>query len=162
LAGTEIGKQITGDELLQIAARNLFITSGTGSIDPVTGGQVEGFASIASSGAIRITVTENLPGQGLILDGAGGTGMFDALGTALVRVSGSGFPITVSGHIEVKSPAALAPREDALVIAGAPLVDESLLAAFLRATEATRAETFEQDANLQARSSAKGQPNVCK
>ena len=162
MAGTRIGTQITGDEVLQMAARNIFINSGTRSANPITGGTVEGFGSIAAAGAIRITVTENLLGQGLVLDGAGGTGMFDALGPALVRVSGSSYPITVSGRVEVKSPAALAPRTDALVVAGAPLIDESLLAAFLRATEATRAETFAQDPNLQQRSSAKGQPNVCK
>ena len=76
-------------------------------------------------------------------------------------MSGSGYPITVNGRIEILSPAATAPREDALVIAGAPLVDESLLAAFLRATEAAREETLAQDPNLNPRDS-KGQAGVCR
>jgi hypothetical protein len=161
-AGTRTGTQITGDEVLSMSARNIFLTSGTGIVNPATGGSVEGFASIVAAGAVRISTTGSQLGQGLVLDGASGTGMFDVLGPTLVRVSGSSYPITVSGRIEVKYPAALHPRDDALFIAGAPLIDESLLAAFLSATRATRAETFEQDANLQTRSSAKGQPNVCK
>jgi hypothetical protein len=159
IAGTEIGQQITGLELFNVKARNIFITSGSGnSIDL---GQADGFASLASSGAINITVTGQGSGQGLVLDGAGGSGLFDALGSALVRVPGTGYPITVTGRIELLSPAAVDPRQDALVVAGAPLIDESLLAAFLRATEAAREETFAQDPNLQQRNS-KGQAGVCR
>ncbi len=151
IAGTEIGTLITGNELLNISAKNIFITSGTSNPDPINGGSADGFASLASSGAIRIAVTGLGPGQGLVLDGAGGSGLFDALGTSLIRVSGTSYPITISGQIEVLSPAANAPRQDALVIAGAPLIDDSLLAAFLRATETAREETLAQDSNLQQR-----------
>ena len=83
------------------------------------------------------------------------------MGPVLLRVSGVAYPITVTGRIEILSPAAAAPRTDALIVAGAPLIDESLLAAFLRATEATRTESFVDDPNLQQRG-AKGQPNVCR
>jgi hypothetical protein len=159
IAGTEIGTQITGNELLSVSARNIFITSGTG--DSIDSGLVEGFATLATSGAMRITVTGQGPGQGLVLDGAGGSGLFDALGSSLIRVNGLGYPITVTGRIEVLSPAATAPTQDALVLAGAPLVDDSLLAAFLRATETAREESLAQDANLQSRDS-KGQAGVCR
>jgi filamentous hemagglutinin len=161
IAGTEIGTQITGIELLNVGARNIFITSGTGIVDPVTGGAADAFAGLASSGAIRIATTGNGLNEGLVLDGAGGSGLFDALGPTLIRVTGISYPITISGQIALLS-AAAAPRRDAFVIAGAPLIDESLLAAFLRATEATREETFAQDPNLQQRNPSKSAPNVCK
>jgi len=161
IAGTEIGTQITGTEILTVAARSIFINSGKGNVNLLTGGAAAGFGSLVSSGAIRITVTGQNLGEGLVLDGAGGTGLFDALGPTLIRVTGTGYPISVTGRIEVKSPAALAPRHDALVVAGAPLIDESLLAAFLRATESARQETFAQDVNLQQRGS-KGPAGVCR
>jgi filamentous hemagglutinin len=157
IAGTEIGTLITGSELLNSTSRSMYITGGTGT--SLNGGNPEAFTSLASSGAIRITVTGQGVNEGLVLEGAGGSGMFDALGSSLIRVSGKAYPITVSGQI-LLVPSTSLQSQDALVVAGAPLIDESLLAAFLRATEAAREDTLGEDPNLQRDS--KGQAGVCR
>jgi hypothetical protein len=177
IAGTEIGTQVTSTELLTVSARNMYISGGTGTAQD--GGVAEGFGSLASSGAISIVVAGD---DGLVLAGGSGSGMFDEMGTSRVRVTGQGYPIDVTGRIqrlpghtivvtdgvptivEPVDPSNPLPdpnRQNGLVIAGAPLVDESLLAAFLRATEAARDDTLAQDPSLQTRG-GKGPAGVCK
>ena len=153
IAGTEIGAQITGTKLLNIVARDMYITGGTRTA--TDGGVADGFASVASSGAIDIRLTGD---EGLTFRGGGGSGLFDALGPALVRVTGGGYPVTLDGKIRELDQ--VPGNEDGLIVAGAPLVDDSLLAAFLRATEAARQDSLPQDPSLGTGS--KGQAGVCK
>jgi hypothetical protein len=157
IAGTEIGAQISGEEYLKVFAKNMFITSGTG--DSVSGGSAQGNASLATSGAIRIIVTGQGAGQGLVLDGASGSGLFDSFASTLIPVNGVSYPITVIGRIEVRG-STVPGSQEAFVIAGAPLVDDSLLAAFLRATESSRQDALGQDPGTQGDS--KGQAGVCR
>jgi hypothetical protein len=159
IAGTEIGTKVTGNQLLTLSAGNIYIDGGMRS--ELNGGVAEGFGSIASSGAITINLTGT---DGIKLTGASGSGLFDALGGNFVRVTGTGYPIDVKGGGAeiIPDPVFNPDRADGLIVAGAPLVDESLLAAFLRATETTRQETLAQDPNLTTNKGGKGAAGVCK
>jgi hypothetical protein len=154
VAGTEIGAQVTGKELLNIVARDMYITGGTRTA--TDGGIADGFGSLASSGAIHILLKGD---KGLTFAGGAGSGLFDAMGSSLIRVTGTGYPITLVGRIQPLD--YVVDGQDGLIVAGAPLVDESLLAAFLRATEAARQDSLPQDPNLQS-GSKKGPAGVCK
>ncbi|MBI2509665.1 MAG: hypothetical protein HYV99_06810 [Betaproteobacteria bacterium] len=113
----ESGTNITGTQILTVAADNIILNSGTAN--SVTGGNGDALAILVSSGAIGISTTG---AQGLELNGAAGSGRFDALGGTLVPVTNNIFPIALSGAFNTFIVPAPTSRDLALVVAGAPLV----------------------------------------
>jgi hypothetical protein len=135
-------------------AGNMVLTAGQSS-----GFNATGAAAVLSSAEIKMIIRGE---RGLQLEGSTSSGIFQAVGGFdLRRVQGRSFPIEISGGISLFG---VPMRDDAIFISGAPALNlDALLAAFLRATDTTRQQGFQTDANLRERGDAKsGGGGVCR